>query len=185
MSAERPKHYLPFHTRTGQHNILNKNDYTEVMQNCTVILQWEKILKIYKINAVILSNKKVILFSMTSRLTYDSQSPKTEGGLCVMMSLGPETHCSRALQGTVGVWRQGMCHSQGTERRGMGAWWDWRGQWPWAMAARDLQQDVSCFKCMGVGGHQLGLLSWENCICGYCQGCYTGNGGCPSALASL
>lgn len=46
----------------------------------------KKILKIYKINAVILSNK-VILFSMASRLTYGSQSPKTEVGLCVMLSL--------------------------------------------------------------------------------------------------
>lgn len=48
-----------------------------------------KTLDIYKIN-VMLSNKKVILFSMALRLTYGSQS-ETEVGLCVTLSLGRES----------------------------------------------------------------------------------------------
>lgn len=93
---------------------------------------------------------------MTSRLTYDSQSPKTEGGLCVLLSLGPETH---SLQ-------QGSARNCGRVKTryvplpGYRDAMQW-GQQPWAMAAQDLQQGVSCFKCTCIGGHQLGLLSWE------------------------
>lgn len=70
----------------------------------------KKILKIYKINAVILSNK-VILFSMASRLTDDSQSPKTEVGLCVMLSLGQESVVLALAGDTLTV--AGLCKELG------------------------------------------------------------------------
>lgn len=158
------------------------------MQNCTIILQWEKILDIYKIN-VTLSNKKVILFSVASRLTYGSQS-KTEVGLCVTLSLGRERVLELAgdslqqgssrnsglvkTEGSNKVWATPRGQGDATQQgQGTG-----RGQWSWAMAEYDLRKGVCCVKydlwqgvrCVKCTCTQ-GALSCENWICGHCQGC--------------